>query len=48
MLATHDARVAASADRVIQLRNGLIADDTRLDAGASTATVVSTLLRLEI
>ena len=48
VLATHDVRVAASADRVIQLRDGLIVDDTRLDPDAGTATVVSSLLRLEV
>ena len=48
VLATHDVRVAATADRVIQLRDGLVVDDTRLDATAGTSTVVSSLLRLEV
>ncbi|WP_328519223.1 ABC transporter ATP-binding protein [Kribbella sp. NBC_00359] len=30
LLVTHDARVAAAADRVISLRDGLVADDTEL------------------
>ncbi|RKN45951.1 ABC transporter ATP-binding protein [Streptomyces hoynatensis] len=31
VLVTHDERVAATADRVVSLRDGLPADDTRLD-----------------
>jgi len=30
LLVTHDARVAATADRVISLRDGLVSDDTEL------------------
>ena len=30
LLVTHDARVAAAADRVISLRDGLVSDDTEL------------------
>jgi putative ABC transport system ATP-binding protein len=30
LLATHDARVAAAADRVVTLRDGLVADETEL------------------
>ena len=33
LLVTHDARVAAAADRVVTLRDGLVADDFRV-AGA--------------
>src|SRR3954467_7779512 len=33
MLVTHDARVAARADRVIAMRDGAVASETRLDAG---------------
>ncbi|MFI6674618.1 ABC transporter ATP-binding protein [Kribbella sp. NPDC050470] len=32
LLVTHDARVAAAADRVITLRDGLVFDDTELQA----------------
>jgi putative ABC transport system ATP-binding protein len=32
LLVTHDARVAAAADRVVALRDGLIADETELQA----------------
>jgi putative ABC transport system ATP-binding protein len=48
VLATHDARVAASADRVLQMRDGALVDETRLESGDSAATVVSSLLRLEV
>jgi putative ABC transport system ATP-binding protein len=36
VMVTHDARIAAVADRVIAMRDGAFADDTRL-AGASTS-----------
>jgi putative ABC transport system ATP-binding protein len=48
LLATHDPRVAASADRVLQLRDGLFVDETRLEAGDSAAEIVSSLVRLEV
>ena len=48
LLATHDARVAASADRVLQLRDGLLVEETRLEGSETAAAVVSTLLRLEV
>jgi putative ABC transport system ATP-binding protein len=48
LLATHDPRVAASADRVLQLRDGLLVDETRLEGGDSATAVVSSLLRLEV
>ncbi len=47
VLATHDHRVASAANLVVQLRDGLVIDETRIDAGESTSTVVSSLLRLE-
>jgi hypothetical protein len=40
--------VAASADRVLQLRDGLLVEETRLEAGDPAAAVVSSLLRLEV
>jgi putative ABC transport system ATP-binding protein len=46
LLVTHDARVAASADRVLQMRDGLVVDEARLEDGDPTA-VLSSLLRLE-
>ena len=48
VLATHDPRVAASADRVLQLRDGLFVEETRLEGAESAAAVVSSLLRLEV
>ncbi|MEU5098046.1 ABC transporter ATP-binding protein [Streptomyces sp. NPDC020996] len=37
VMVTHDERVAATADRVVSLRDGTLADDTRLDGhGAGT------------
>jgi putative ABC transport system ATP-binding protein len=48
LLATHDARVAASADRVLQLRDGLLVEETRLEGAESATAVVSSLLRLEV
>jgi len=46
VLVTHDPRVAASADRVVRLRDGLVADETRL-GDERPARVVSQLLELE-
>jgi putative ABC transport system ATP-binding protein len=46
VLVTHDPRVAARAERVVSLRDGLVVDETRLEAGSSPV-VVSQLLQLE-
>jgi putative ABC transport system ATP-binding protein len=48
ILTTHDARVAAAADRVLQMRDGLLVDETRLESGDTANAVVSSLLRLEL
>ena len=45
VLVTHDARVAASADRVVSMRDGLVVDETRLEEGRPIR--VSHLLELE-
>jgi putative ABC transport system ATP-binding protein len=37
LLVTHDARVAAAADRVINLRDGLVSDETELQAARPVA-----------
>jgi putative ABC transport system ATP-binding protein len=37
LVATHDARVAAAADRVVTLRDGLVADETELAAARPVA-----------
>jgi putative ABC transport system ATP-binding protein len=47
VLVTHDARVAATADRVLSMRDGLVVDETRLEDRGTPATV-SQLLQLEI
>jgi putative ABC transport system ATP-binding protein len=49
VLVTHDARVAARADRVITMRDGQIANETRLDAGHSdVAATVNRLMQLGV
>ena len=40
VLVTHDPRVAAGADRVLQLRDGLLVEETRLEGAESAAAVV--------
>ena len=42
LLVTHDARVAAAADRVITLRDGLVVDETALEAARPVALPLST------
>ena len=37
LIVTHDARVAAAADRVITLRDGLVSDETELQAARPVA-----------
>jgi putative ABC transport system ATP-binding protein len=48
VLVTHDARVAATADRVISLRDGLVVDEMRLADRDEPSAVLSQLLRLEV
>jgi putative ABC transport system ATP-binding protein len=47
VLVTHDPRVAATADRVVTMRDGRIVDDTRLDQPADAGDVLSQLVQLE-
>jgi putative ABC transport system ATP-binding protein len=47
VLVTHDARVAAAADRVLTMRDGVLVDETRLENSATPADVVTRLLHLE-
>ena len=35
VIVTHDARVAATADRLISMRDGVFVEETRLDRGPS-------------
>jgi putative ABC transport system ATP-binding protein len=46
LLVTHDARVAAAADRVISLFDGMIADDAVLTEPEHTTDMVPSVLRL--
>jgi putative ABC transport system ATP-binding protein len=46
LLVTHDARVAAAADRVISLFDGMIADDAVLAEPEHTSAMVPSVLRL--
>jgi putative ABC transport system ATP-binding protein len=43
LVVTHDPRVAATADRLLGMRDGAIVDDTRLDGGLSRQAVLSQL-----
>jgi putative ABC transport system ATP-binding protein len=47
VLVTHDARVAASADRIVTLRDGLVADEVRLGDARDSAQLLPQLLGLE-
>ncbi|MFD7476399.1 ABC transporter ATP-binding protein [Streptomyces sp. NPDC059837] len=49
VVVTHDERVAATADRVVSLRDGALADDTRLDSdgGHGDTTRLGALLSWE-
>ena len=48
LLVTHDARVASIADRVVTMRDGRIADQTRLDDGPARRRTVADLIELEV
>jgi putative ABC transport system ATP-binding protein len=37
LIVTHDARVAAAADRIVRLRDGLVSDETELQAARAVA-----------
>jgi putative ABC transport system ATP-binding protein len=47
VLVTHDARVASSSDRIVHLRDGLVADETRLTERRDPSAVLAQLLELE-
>jgi putative ABC transport system ATP-binding protein len=47
LLVTHDARVAARADRVVAMRDGAVASETKLDAGGGDFRAVARLMELE-
>jgi putative ABC transport system ATP-binding protein len=41
VLVTHDARVAATAERLLSMRDGAIVEDTRLDGGLPRQTLLA-------
>jgi putative ABC transport system ATP-binding protein len=43
LLVTHDPRVAATAERLLTMRDGSIVEDTRLDGGSSRQAVLAQL-----
>ena len=43
VLVTHDARVAATAERLLSMRDGEIVEDTRLDGGLPRQTLLAQL-----
>jgi putative ABC transport system ATP-binding protein len=47
VLVTHDARVAARADRVLAMRDGAVAHETRLNDRGDMSATVSRLMELE-
>jgi len=47
VLVTHDARVASSADRVLQMRDGQIVGEKRLENGRNPLQILSNLIQLE-
>jgi putative ABC transport system ATP-binding protein len=47
LLVTHDPRVAATAERLLTMRDGAIVEDTRLDGGLSRQAVLADLVGWE-
>lgn len=48
LMVTHDALVAAAADRVLSMRDGEIVDETRLEPGTPSRALLSRLIELEV
>jgi putative ABC transport system ATP-binding protein len=48
VLVTHDANVASAADRVVRMRDGLIAGESRLEGRQPTNEILRTLVGLEV
>ena len=47
VLVTHDARVASSADRVLQMRDGRIVGEKRFENGRNPLQILSNLIQME-
>jgi putative ABC transport system ATP-binding protein len=47
VIVTHDSRVAATADRLLTMRDGAVVDQTRLDGGPSTVDRMLTATGLD-
>jgi putative ABC transport system ATP-binding protein len=47
LLVTHDARVAAAADRVVTMRDGLVVDQTTLEPARDVSGLLSHVIGLE-
>jgi putative ABC transport system ATP-binding protein len=48
VLVTHDANVASAADRVVRMRDGLIAGESRLEGHQPTSEILRSLVGLEV
>ena len=48
VLVTHNHVVASGASRIVHMRDGMIADETRVDAGGDSRAVLSRLVDLEV
>lgn len=48
LLVTHDARVASAADRILQISDGRIVDEARLESGSEPRQLPSHLVELEV
>jgi putative ABC transport system ATP-binding protein len=48
VLVTHDPRVAAAADRVVHMRDGLVTEESVLTGDRDPALLASSLVRLEV
>ena len=47
VLVTHDPRVAATADRVVRMRDGVIVAETQIESDGGSARTLASLIELE-